>query len=228
VAVFVGIGMIASATTTDSSFSPGAEGGAANPTDVSLAGTLLAPLVLGALGVLLMSSEYSTGTIRSTLAAVPKRLPVVLAKVAVFVGVVFPLMLAATFTAFFGGQALLGDHSASLGDAGVLRAVIGTAAYLTGIGVFGLLLGVLLRSTPVAMTTLFGVVFLLQGTVELVLPKSWREEIGPYLPVSAGNAFGSVAQPDGYLTPWAGLGVFILYLTATGALAVWWLKRRDA
>jgi hypothetical protein len=185
-------------------------------------------LVLGTLGVLLMSGEYGTGMIRSTLAAVPARLPVLWAKAAVFTAVVFPVMLASSFIAFLGGQAIIGSTGAALSDPGVIRAVIGTAVYLTGAGLIGLLLGALLRSTPAAISSFFGAMFLLAGVVQILLPSSWRDTIGPYLPSAAGSAFGAVTRAAGTLAPWAALGVFVAYLVVVGAAGAWRLKRQDA
>src|SRR6185312_12639021 len=139
------------------------------------AGSTFAQLVLGTLGVLFMAGEYGTGMIRATLAAVPARLPVLWAKAAVFAAVAFPLMLAASFVAFLGGQAIIGDAGASLSDGGALRAVIGSAVVLTGAGLLGLMLGAVFRSTAPAITTLFGGLFLLEGIAGLLLPESWRD-----------------------------------------------------
>jgi hypothetical protein len=222
VLLFVGIGLLATQVTADG------DNGPMSPIDISLAGVNFAQLVLGTLGVLLMAGEYSTGMIRSTFAAVPRRLPVLWAKIAVFVGVVFPLMLAAAFIAFLGGQALIGDGGASLSDPGALRAVIGSAVYVTGAGVLGMALGALLRSTPAAISTFFGVMFLLEGIVQLLLPQGWRDDLGPYTPSQAGAAIGAVSQQSGMLSPWAGLAVFLGYLAVLTTAAAWRLKRQDA
>jgi len=227
VVVYIGIGLLASQIYSSSGTGPGPDGGG-NPTNISLAGSTFAMLVLGTLGVLLMSGEYSTGMIRSTLAAVPARLPVLWAKSAVFTAVVFPLMLASSFVAFLGGQAIIGATGASLSDPGVIRAVIGTAVYLTGAGLIGLLLGALLRSTPAAISTMFGAMFLLAGVVQILLPSSWRDSIGPYLPSTAGSAFGAVTRETGTLAPWAALGVFVAYIVVIGAAGAWRMKRQDA
>jgi len=231
VAVFVGIGLLASSIGGDgASAGPGAAGSgqATDPTSLSLAGTTFAQLILGTLGVLLTATEYSTGMIRSTLAAVPKRLPVLFAKTGVFVAVVFAVSLVASFAAFLGGQAILGADGVSLSDSGVLRAVVGTAVYLTGAGVLGLALGALLRSTAGAVTSVFGLLFVLPGIAGLLLPDSWSDKITPYLPSNAGSAFTSVTQSADHLGPWAGLAVFAGYLVVALGAAAWRLKRRDA
>jgi len=228
VLLFVGIGLLAAQISGDGSGTGARRNGSTNPIDISLAGVNFAQLVLGTLGVLLMSGEYGTGMIRSTLAAVPRRLPVLWAKIAVFTGVVFPLMLVAGLVAFLGGQAIIGDAGASLGDPGAWRAIVGSAAYVTGAGLLGLALGALLRSTPAAISTFFGVMFLLEGVVQLLLPSSWRDTVGPYLPSQAGSAMGAVAEQSGSLAPWAGLAVFLAYLVVLTGAAGYRLKREDA
>lgn len=224
--VFIGIGLLASSIAGDGGLGP--DDATMSTTNISLAGSTFAQLILGSLGVLLMAGEYSTGMIRSTMAAVPARLPILWAKSAVFAAVVFPLMLVASLVAFLGGQAIIGDGGAALSDPGVFRAVVGSAVYLTGAGLLGLLLGALLRSTPAAISTLFGALFLLEGVVQLLIPDAWRDTIGPYLPSTAGGAFSAVTQQPGTLSPWAGLAVFAAYLVAVGAAAAWRLKRQDA
>jgi len=234
VVVFVGIGLLASSIGADGGPGPGGPGGpgggsqATDPTSLSLAGTTFAQLILGTLGVLFIASEYSTGMIRSTLAAVPKRLPVLWAKVLVFVTVVFAVSLIASFAAFLGGQAIIGSGGASLSDTGVLRAVIGTAVYLTGAGVLGLAFGALLRSTAAAIATVFGLLFILPGISGLLLPDSWSDNVTPYLPSNAGSAFTAVAQSADHLSAWAGLAVFVGYIAVTVVAAAWRLKSRDA
>jgi ABC-2 type transport system permease protein len=231
VVAFVGIGLLASSIVAGGPGLSGSGPGGApaiDPTDLSLAGSAFAQIILGTLGVLLTATEYSTGMIRSTLAAVPKRLPELWAKLLVFVTVVFAVSLAASFVAFLGGQAVLGASGASLSDPGVLRAVIGTAAYLTGVGAIGLALGALLRSTAAAITTLFGVLFVLPGITGLLLPDSWSETVTPYLPSNAGSAFTAVTQTPDQLGPWAGLAVFVGYLVVTVIAAARRLQTQDA
>lgn len=201
-----------------------------NPAGATLQGTLIAQLIIGVLGVLVITSEYATGLIRSTLAAVPRRLPVLWAKAAVITATTLPVMLVTTLAAFFGGQALIGSGdiaTASLGDPGVLRAVLGTAGYLTGIALFGLAVGTLLRSTAAAISTLFGVVFLLPGLGSILLPASWRDDVLQYLPSNAGSAFSSVIPGPELLSPGPGLAVFIAWIAVALALAAFALKRRS-
>lgn len=227
VALLVGIGLLAASMVGSGETGPGPDG-PSGPVDASLAGLTFAQLAFGTLGVLFMASEYSTGMIRSSLTAVPKRLPVLWGKITVFAGVVFALGLAASAIAFTGGQAIAGDGGASWSDPGVARAVIGSAVILTGSGIIGLALGALLRSTPAAISSLFGVMFLLSGIAGLLLPSSWGDDVVQFLPANAGNAFTAVTQSSGALSPWAGLGVFAAYVVAVVAAGAWRLKRSDA
>jgi len=224
VALLVGIGLLASAIGGGDG-GPGG-GGPQSPVDLSLAGMGFAQLAFGTLGVLFMAGEYSTGMIRSSLAAVPARLPVLWAKIAVFAAVSFVVGLAAAVIAFTGGQLIAGDTGASWADPGVARAVIGTAVVVTGSGVLGIALGALLRSTPAAISTLFGVMFLLSGIAVLLLPESWSD-VALYLPADAARAFVTAVPQAGGLAPWTGLAVFAAYIAATVSAAAWRLKRTD-
>lgn len=228
VLLIVGIGSIISSVIGNG------EGPDANdfgdPTSISLGGTTFAMLAIATLGVLISAGEYATGTIRATLAAVPARLPVLWAKVVVFAAATFGFMLAAVLGAFLAGQAILssrGMASAALADPGVLRALVGSAVYLTGAGLIGLAVGALLRNTAASITTLVGVLFLLPGVFQL-LPQSWNDTVGPYLPSNAAAAFTSVAATGGSLSTGAGLAVFAGYLAVLLAAAAGLLKRRDA
>ncbi|MEV4624986.1 ABC transporter permease [Micromonospora sp. NPDC049523] len=202
-------------------------GSTGDPVGASLGGVQLGQLVIGVIGVLLVAGEYTTGMIRATLAAVPRRLPVLWGKTIVFGGVTMAAMLVATLAAFFGGQALLGEHGVSLFDSGVLRAVVGGAVYLTGVGLLGLALGALLRATAAAIGALFGAMLVVPGLFPL-LPSSWNDAVGPYLPSHAGESFMAVTPAPGMLGPWAGLAVFAGYVVVALAAAAIMLKRRDA
>jgi ABC-2 type transport system permease protein len=200
-----------------------------DPTSTSLAGMFLAQLAIGVLGVLLISGEYATGMIRATFAAVPRRLPVLWAKVLVFAGVTLALTVPSTIVAFLIGQSILSSKhiQTSLGEPGVLRAVLGTAGYLTLVGVLGLALGALLRNTAASISTLFGLLFVLPILVRF-LPSSWSTPIGKYLPNSAGQAITNVRPDSSSLSPWAGFAMFCLYIAVALVLAAISLRRRDA
>jgi ABC-type transport system involved in multi-copper enzyme maturation permease subunit len=131
---------------------------------------------------------------------------------------------------FFAGQALIGTNgldTATLGDPGVLRAVLGTAAYLTGVALVGLAVGTLLRSTAAAISTLFGMVFLLPGLGSILLPASWREHVLQLLPSNAGSAFMSVQPAPELLSAGAGAAVFAAWIFVPLGVAAVALKRRS-
>jgi ABC-2 type transport system permease protein len=199
-------------------------------TQVSLRGVFLAQLAIGVLGVLVITGEYSTGMIRSSLAAVPRRVPVVFAKAAVFAAVVFVVSLIGSFFGFLlGQQAQASTHAqASLSTPGADRAILGAALYLTLIGLLGVGLGFLVRNTAGAIATLFGVV-LVAPILANALPTPYSTDVTKYLPLSAGQRVIETMNPDANLLgPWVGLAVTALYaLVALGAGIVI-LKRRDA
>src|SRR5215813_5048865 len=138
-----------------------AERAAFNPVTTSLNGVIFAVVAFGVLGVLLMSGEYSTEMIRSSLTAVPRRLPVLWGKLAVFAGCIFSVSLVASFTSFILGQALLNSHhlGVSITAHDALRSVIGAALYMTVAGLIGVALGALLRHTAAGITSFAAVFF---------------------------------------------------------------------
>lgn len=200
-----------------------------DPTVTSLRGLYLAQLIVGVLGVLVVSGEYGTGMIRASLSAAPRRLPVLWAKLAVFAVVTFVVTTIGAFAAFFAGQAMLSAQhiQTTLGAPGVLRAVLGTSLYLTVIGMLGVALGWLLRHTAGAIATLFGLVLILPVLVS-ALPDSWSSTIEPYLPSTAGQALTTVRADPASLAPWTGFAVFCAYLVVAVVAAAVLLRRRDA
>ena len=211
----------------------GPQGGATpdfSPTQIALNGVGLAQLVLGVLGVLVVTAEYSTGSVRTTFAAVPRRLGVLWAKAAVTGTAVLVVAVPSVLLAFVGAQALLeggGEPSVALGDDGVLRAVLGAAVYLVGVSLLGVALGGLLRSAAAALSALVAGLLLVPGLLGAVLPSSWEEAVLPYLPSTAGEAFFSVTTDPSQLSPGAGLAVFVAWVVALLAAAAWRLRTRD-
>lgn len=199
-----------------------------DPTRTSLAGVFLAQLAVGVLGVLAISGEYSTGMIRASMAAAPRRLGVLGSKSIVYAAVVLVVSLATSFTAFSIGQAILSseDMQASLSDPGVPRAVVGAALYLTVVGVLGIALGTLLRSTAGAISTLFGLLLILPILANF-LPSGWGDEVQKYLPGTAGTAVMVVRVDGGTLAPWTGFAVFCGYAAAAIIAAAVLLRKRD-
>jgi ABC-2 type transport system permease protein len=201
-----------------------------DPIDNGVGGYHLAQLAIGVLGVIVMSGEYATGMIRSTLMAVPHRLPVLWAKALVFAAVTFVLMLASSLVSFFGVQAIVAQRNlqAHLGDPHALRAVVGTALFLTVLGVLSVGLGGLLRSTAGGIAAFVGLLFVLPGITAL-LPSNIGDAISPYLPLNAGFAVAtSTFDNSHHLAPWTGFGVFCAYAVVAVAAAAVALVRRDA
>ncbi|HKN51424.1 MAG TPA: ABC transporter permease [Amycolatopsis sp.] len=198
-------------------------------TDVSIRGYAVAQLVLGVLGVLMVSGEYSTGMIRATFSAVPTRLPVLWAKALVFAVVTFVVSEIGAFAAFLGGQAFLSTQhiETTLSAPGVFRAVFGVGLYLTGVGLLGVALGWLIRHTAGAIGTLFGVLLVVPALAD-ALPDTWAPHIVPYLPSNAGQALIEQRPETTLLAPWTGFAWFCGYVVVALIAAAVLLKRRDA
>lgn len=234
VAVLVGIGLIAAATATGVVAGPSGSAGPAgssDPVSTVLTGSTLAVLLVAVLGVLAGAREYGSGQIRATLAAVPARLPVLWGKVAALTAILVPATLAGTLLAYVGGMALLesgGQATVSWTDQGVARSVLATAGYLVGIGLIGLALGMLLRSTASGIGVLIGGVLIVPTIAGALLPDSWADLL-TYLPSNAGQAFTTrITEGDGLLGPAAGAAVFLGWIVIALAGAAVALKRRDA
>lgn len=194
----------------------------------SLVGVDLAQLAVGVLGVLLISGEYSTGLIRASLAAVPARWPVLAAKAGLYAVITFALMLPTAFLAFVLGQHLLGTHGTTLSAPHAVRSIVGSAAYLTLVGLLALGLGFIVRSTAGAIATLVGLLLVLPGIGQL-LPTSWENTTLPYLPSNAGaSMFNPRPEDPAALTAGQGLIVLSLWAVASLLVAGICLQRRDA
>jgi ABC-2 type transport system permease protein len=179
--------------------------------------------------VLVISSEYSSGVIRASLLAVPRRLPMLAAKIVVFGVLVLALSEIVVFCSFFLGSALLHSHvQVSISDPGVLRATVGAGLYLTVLGVFALAIGALIRHTAGAISTVIGVILVLPILAGL-LPGNWGAHINAYLPEQAGSLISHAQQTSSdLLSPWQGFGVFCIWTLLLLAAAAYFLDRRDA
>lgn len=197
---------------------------------LSLAGIHLSQIAVGVLGVLVITSEYGTGMIRATFSAVPQRRTILAAKAVVFAATALVAGIVSCFAAYVSSEAIVTDPrlQSSIGDPGVLRAVTGGGLYLAVLGLLGLGLGGIIRSTAGATAVLFGLLFVPPILLEL-LPHTWQSMIGPYLPMQAGSQI-FIAQHRGAddLGPWTGLGVFCLYAAAAVAASLVLVDRRDA
>lgn len=199
-----------------------------DPTITSLSGVFLAQLAIGVLGVLVITGEYSTGQIRSSLTAVPRRLPVLWAKAMTFGVVSLAVTTLTCLAAFALGQRLLAStgHATALGDPGVTRAVFGAALYLTVVGLLGLGLGALLRNTAGAISALVALLLVVPILANF-LPSNWQA-MAKYLPSNAGQSILAVRPDPTALSPWIGMAVFAGYAVVVLAAGAVLLVRRDA
>ncbi|WP_075737206.1 hypothetical protein [Streptomyces acidiscabies] len=218
----VAFGLIAASRYKSGVDSGHLDGDFADSTAVSLSlfGTDFAQLALGVLGVLVTAGEYSTGMIRSTLAAVPRRLPVLWSKAAVFGLVALAVGTLGAFVAFGFGSGIVSGTPAAMGltHAGVVRSLLGAGLYLGLVGVIGIALGALLRSVAGGISVLVASLMLVPGLISL-LPSSWRDDIRPYLPSEAGASMFALTHDSTALSPTAGLLVLLGWtaLALTGA-----------
>ena len=200
-----------------------------DPTSLSLDGIGIATLAIAVLGVLCISSEYSSGMIRTSLIAVPKRGQVLAAKSLVFAALTFVVGEVTSFTAFFVGQVLISGHApdAVLGDPGVARAVVGGGLALTALAVLSVAVGTLLRHPAAGIAAMVALLFVLPGIVQ-ALPDSWRNPVTEFWPTLADGDLTSVHHAAHTLQPWAGFGVMCLFTAIVYVLAWTLLNRRDA
>jgi ABC-2 type transport system permease protein len=198
--------------------------------NTGVGGWHLAQLTIGVLGVLVITGEYTTGMIRSSLMAVPRRLPVLWGKLIVFAAVTFGLMLIASLISFLSVQAIVTQHHVqrSLGDPGALRTVIGAALFLMVLSIMCVGIGTLLRNTAGGIATFVGLLFVLPG-ISAILPSSVNDSISPYLPLNAGTTLASHSFDNPHhLAPWTGFALFCGYAAVAVLAGAFTLLRRDA
>jgi len=234
ITVVIGIGISALATAETRShwatMSPG-DRLSFDPTSTSLTALLFCQLAIGVLGVLVMSAEYGTGTIRATFSAAPRRPLVLAAKGAVFGAVALVVSEVVAFVSFLVGQALLSAPAAhaSLSTPGALRAVVGTGLYLAVIGLFALGLATVIRHTAGAISAFVGILLVVPIIVQ-ALPNSIQEGIRRFLPLRIGVEMMSVNSGGGLhsFAPWTGLFVLCAYTAVLLAIGGVLLVSRDA
>ena len=199
-----------------------------NPLDAAMVGLAFAQLAIGVLGVLVISAEYSTGMIRSSFSAVPRRLPVLWAKAAVFAAVTLALMVPSALAAFFVSQSILSTKHLEIAFSapGVARAVIGAGLYLVVLGVLSLGIGTIVRNTAGGIAVIAGLLFVVPPLMG-ILPASWNNAISPYLPSNAGQQIMSAVKVPHMLAPWTGFALFCGYALAVLGVAAVLLVRRD-
>ena len=192
-------------------------------------GLTFAQLPLSVLGVLLITSEYTTGMIRSSLLAVPRRTPMLAAKAAVFGAIAFAAGELLAFVSFPIAQAMIGRRMPeSLGDPATLRAAFGAGLYLAVLGLFSLAVGVMVRHTAAAITAIV-VIFVVFGDLSQLLPGTVGKHINAYMPANAGILVTHTRhQAADLLSSWQGFGVLVLWTVVLLAGAGFLLGRRDA
>ena len=232
-AISIGIGAaICAGTAANWSQTSAADRATFDATQVSIAGLFyLGQLVIVVFGAIVLTAEYSTGMIRTSLTAMPRRITVYAAKALVFAIVALVVTLVAAFIAFFLGQALLASthENASLSQHDVLRAVIGSALYVTLCGLFAFAAGAIFRHTAATITSIIGLLFVIPILAHL-LPSNWYHDIVRWLPDSAGGAItATVGQQDSHLfSPWGQFTVFAVYTAILLIVGGVLFRRRDA
>ncbi|MPQ98430.1 ABC transporter permease subunit [Modestobacter sp. I12A-02628] len=226
--LMVGLGALISGTYTPGAQGPdgGGAGAVVDPVTLSLSGSGIAQLLVAVLGVLVVSGEYSSGTVRGTFAAVPRRWPVVAAKAAVLGGVLLVTTTIAAFAAFSLGQVTYGSGAATLSTDGALRVVVGTGLYLTGVGLLAMAITWLLRSTAASIATVV-VLMLVLPAISGLLPDSWGDVLEKWLPTQAGSAIMTLVTDSTMFSPWAGLAVMVGWVALLFAAGTALLRRRD-
>ena len=200
------------------------------PLDIALAGVNVAQLAIAVLGVLVITGEYSTGMIRSTLLAVPKRLPVLWAKLGVYAVVSFALTLPAVIASFYASQAILDRHQLlqiSITAPGVFRTLIGGALYVTGVGILALAIGAIVRNTAGGIALFAGLFFVVPPLMN-ILPTSWNNGISKWLPSEAGRQLFALHRDPTRFAQWPSGAIFLGYCALAIAAAAILLVRRDA
>jgi ABC-type transport system involved in multi-copper enzyme maturation permease subunit len=232
-AVSIGIGAaISGGTAANWSHTTAADRATFDATQASVAGLFyLGQLVIVVLGAMVLTAEYSTGMIRTSLTAMPRRLVVYTAKVVVFACIALVVTIVAAFVAFFLGQALLASthENATLSQPHVLRAVFGAALYVTLCGLLAFAAGAIMRHTAAAITSVIGLLFVIPILAHL-LPNSWYLDVERWLPDAAGRALSvTVGANDPHLfSPWAQFAVFAVYTVILLAVGAALFRRRDA
>jgi ABC-2 type transport system permease protein len=199
-----------------------------DPTFVSFAGMTLGQLSMIVFGVLVVSSEYSSGMIRTSLAAVPQRGTFLFCKLAVATALACAVGTVTSFATFFLGQAMLGSYGVSIGEPGVLRAVFGGGLYMTLIALFSMGVAAMLRGPLLSLGILMPFFFLISNILNGV---SATQKVGRYLPDQAGSRILRVVTPLDNPTPygpWGGLGIMTLWVIAALAGGLVLLRSRDA
>jgi ABC-2 type transport system permease protein len=200
-----------------------------DPVGKGVAGWNLAILAIGVLGVMTMTGEYATGSIRSTLMAVPKRLPVLWAKILVYGAVSFVLILVTALIGYLISQAIFSQHhiNVPLGQGSSVRVVFGAVLFVSVTGIFCLALGAILRATAGAIATYVAVMFVIPPFME-IFPQSFQNAVDKWLPLNAGEGITKIGTQPNMFSPWGGFALFCGYTLVLVVVGAYLLRRRDA
>jgi ABC-2 type transport system permease protein len=213
-------------------FASTGDGGPVQGTDslsLSLAGFRMAQLLIGVIGVILVANEYASGQIRSTLQAVRSRTSIVTAKSITYASCVSAMSVVSVFGAYFVGKASYGGTlpAISLSDSGAIRVIGGTVLFSVSIGLLGVALGFLLRSTAAAIGILFGSLFIVPALIGL-LPWSAATSFAKFLPSNAGDAVTALHRSTDLLSPTSGALTLVAWVAGLLVVSAMMLRRRDA
>jgi ABC-type transport system involved in multi-copper enzyme maturation permease subunit len=230
VAVTVGLGALISALTANHwGHMTAQEHREWDPTNNSLAGAAFGQLAVAVFGVLAITGEFASGTIRSSVAAAPRRTPLILAKAIVYGGVAFVVGQVISFASYFIGMALFAGHTpiSHLGDPGVIRAITLTGAYEAIVCLIAIGIGLALRHTAAAISALVAVLIVLPGVIA-ALPTTAQNTLERFMPEQiAASSTGAVVPEAHYFGPWSGLTVLCLYAVIAMGIGTWTFARRD-
>ena len=201
----------------------------ARATEFSMFGLILGQLVIAVLGALTITAEYSTGMIRTSLTVMPRRETVYMAKALVFTVIALVAGLVTSFGSYFIGQAIFATQhlNSSIGQPGVLRAVVGGGLFLAVCGLLSYGIGALLRSTAGAITASVGLLFVL-FVLSGFLPSSWAVHVDKWIPFNAGGAIWENLSGTNMFSPWVGFGVFCAYAAIAVVAGGILFRTRDA
>lgn len=195
--------------------------------DVLVAGIQFAQLAVCVLAVMTLTGEYSTGMIRSTMTAAPRRIPAIVAKGIVVVAVSLVIGVISNLLSWLVTYPVLGEtYRLDLASGTNQRILLGSPLYLAAIALLAYAIGALLRHTAAGIAAVLGLLLVVEPLIASV-PWKFFQTIAPYMPQSAGSQILFEQMPDATLTPWQGMGVLTLWALALSVLAAVLLRHRD-
>ncbi|MEU3771609.1 ABC transporter permease subunit [Streptomyces sp. NPDC032472] len=225
VTVAMGAGLCAAVNATFENM-PAAQQATFDSTQMSFSGMMLGQLAILVFGAMVVGSEYGSGMIRTSLAAVPRRESLLLGKVTVATGLALVVGLATAFLSFFLGQALLGDHGIGLGEENVMRAVVGAGLYMALLALFSIGVSMMLRNSAASICILIAFVLIVPIVLSVI---DATRKVAYYLPSQAGSAImQTMPDADAPYSPWGGFGIMCLWALAAVLGGYLVLKKRDA